>query len=59
MRLTLTRPLAGINRLVSIKGGGLNVSNTHTEMQYFTSAAIYEPYKIFPWAGVSFAYTIK
>ncbi len=58
MRVALTPPIAGINRLGGMKGGKYDTGDW-TETQYFSSAAFFESYKIFPWAGISFGYTLK
>ena len=56
LRLTLTPPIAGINRIGGIKGGKYNSGWTSTE--YFTSAAFFD-YRAFPWAGFSIGWTLK
>ena len=55
-RVTLTPPVAGINRI-----GSINESKYyhHVSNQYFYSAPFFEPYKIYPWAGLSIGYTLK
>ena len=57
-RITLTPPIAGINKEGTIKGGSTNYSHNNNKVEYFKSAAIYDGYKIFPWAGISFGYTL-
>jgi len=56
LRLTLTPPIAGINRIGGIKGGKYNSGWTTTE--YFTSAAFFG-YRAYPWAGFSIGWTLK
>jgi hypothetical protein len=57
LRLTLTPSIAGINSIGGTQGGKLIKQNR--EIQYFKSAAFFEPYKIFPWAGISIGWTLK
>lgn len=57
LRLTLTPSIAGINSIGGTQGGKLIKHNRET--QYFKSAAFFEPYKIFPWAGISIGWTLK
>ena len=56
LRLTLTPPIAGINKIGDVKGGKYNSGWTYTE--YFTSAAFFG-YRVFPWAGFSIGWTLK
>lgn len=57
LRLTLTPSIAGINSIGGTQGG--NLIKHDRETQYFKSAAFFEPYKIFPWAGISIGWTLK
>ena len=57
LRLTLTPSIAGINSIGGTEGGKLIKQDRET--QYFKSAAFFEPYKIFPWAGLSIGWTIR
>jgi hypothetical protein len=57
-RITATPPVAGINRIGGIKGGKYD-NYYKPEIQFFKSAAFYEPFRIWPWAGISFGYTLK
>jgi hypothetical protein len=56
LRLTLTPPFAGINKIGSIKGSKYNTDWSYTE--YFSSAAFFG-YRAFPWAGLSIGWTLK
>ena len=56
LRVTLTPPIAGINKIGGVKGGKFNSDWSYTE--YFTSAAFFG-YRAFPWAGFSVGYTLK
>lgn len=56
LRLTLTPPIAGINKISGVKGGKSNSDRSSTE--YFSSAAFFG-YRVFPWAGLSIGWTIK
>lgn len=55
-RVTLTPPIAGINKIGGVKGGKYNSDWSYTE--YFTSAAFFG-YRAFPWAGLSIGWTLK
>jgi hypothetical protein len=57
LRLTLTPSIAGINSIGGTQGGKLIKQDR--EIQYFKSAAFFESYKIFPWAGISIGCTLK
>lgn len=57
MRVTLTPPVAGINKIGSTKGE-LYDQGWGDSYEYFRNAAFF-PYRAFPWAGVSFGYTLK
>lgn len=57
LRLTLTPTMAGINSIGGTQGGKFIKEGRET--QYFKSAAFFEPYKIFPWAGISIGWTFK
>ena len=57
MRVTLTPPLAGINRIGEYKGA-IHEPSWGPNYEYFRYAVFF-PYRAFPWAGVSFGYTLK
>jgi hypothetical protein len=56
-RLTVTPLVAGINSIGGTQGGKLIKNERETE--YFKYAAFFEPYKIYPWAGMSIGWTLK
>jgi hypothetical protein len=56
VRATLTPPIAGINRIGSLKGG--NTTSDWSSTEYFTSAAFFG-YRVYPWAGASIGWTLK
>lgn len=58
MRLTLTPPVAGINWIGDTKGSSHDRIDD-SDVEYFSSAAFFSDYKIFPWAGISIGWTMK
>ena len=56
LRLTLTPPIAGINKIGDLKGG--KYSSGWTNIEYFKSAAFFNS-PAFPWAGISIGWTIR
>jgi hypothetical protein len=58
MRFTFTPQLAGINRIGNFQGGKIR-SSFKPEIQYFNSVAFFDTYKIIPWFGFSFGFTLK
>lgn len=57
MRATFTPPVAGYNRIGSIKGGEIK-SGFKGYNEVFSSAAFFGG-KVFPWAGISVGWTMK
>lgn len=57
-RATFTPPIAGINWIGDTKGGSHDpIDDSHVE--YFSSAAFFSDFRIFPWAGFSIGWTLK
>ena len=58
-RFTFTPPIAGINRYGGTKGGIYDDKMDNSYTEYFKSAAFFEGFKIIPWGGISFGWTLK